>query len=864
MEKVSAGKIGKYEIIKVIGRGGMGEVLLAEDIDLGRRVAIKRPFKSALEEGLARFQIEAKAATLRHPNIPTVYEMGVQDGLPFIAMEFVEGEPLDKIIASGKQLDLITKLSIIEQVCSALGYAHEKGIIHRDIKPANVIVQNDGVAKIIDFGIAKIQDSGHTTGLTQTSQVIGSLHYIAPERFKGGPIDRRVDIFSAGVTLFKLLTGEEPFTGGEATASYKILNEAHTSLSAYLQEYPPELDDILEKALAKNPEDRYYSGEDFADALHEVIEDLKRSRVARLFDDAERLTTESRFAPALELLDEAVKLDPANTQARKLRKFVREHQLRIKRAERLRECTIRADEALSTGNFDDALAQLREAQSLDATSAELTQKIQAVEEKRRRYDMGVRALAEAEGAKNRGDLTAALRIVAKALQDDPENKKLIAANTALIKQAEAEAQQSKIIEMLGNARKDLAARNLSAVDNILREAESLDPSHLETDKLRRELARVREQEERRGYLDEVQIKISEFLGNASFDQAAELIKHAIERFPNEAILHRLKSEVDSEARKFETKRFVDIAISQAKELFTSSPQEALAILQKALQQMPGDDRLATYERSMRQEMEALRVERIHADTMFKARELLAESHFDKAIDALEAFQLEFGHQPDIDDLLAFAREELANVQRTAVVDRCTTESHALVRDGRLEDAILLLEYGINESSGISGIIAPYQNVAITSSLAEPADEVRVNEGDRVRAGEVLAVLDTADLRAELAQAQSAVETDLRNAQSDDAKVVQTRYTARLNIDTGANGVSSARAALAQVQQTLVNDRANLVRYQALVVNGYVPQQTVDQQVTTVPAVARHLTGCETGFHAARKMCCKGEDFLITL
>src|SRR5580658_9070790 len=118
MENVSAGKIGKYEIIKVLGRGGMGEVILAEDVDLGRRVAIKRPFKSALEDGLARFQVEAKAATLRHPNIPAIYEMGVADGLPFIAMEFVEGEPLDRIIDSGKQLDLITKLSIIEQVCS--------------------------------------------------------------------------------------------------------------------------------------------------------------------------------------------------------------------------------------------------------------------------------------------------------------------------------------------------------------------------------------------------------------------------------------------------------------------------------------------------------------------------------------------------------------------------------------------------------------------------------------------------------------------------------------------------------------------------------------------------------------------------
>jgi RND family efflux transporter MFP subunit len=140
---------------------------------------------------------------------------------------------------------------------------------------------------------------------------------------------------------------------------------------------------------------------------------------------------------------------------------------------------------------------------------------------------------------------------------------------------------------------------------------------------------------------------------------------------------------------------------------------------------------------------------------------------------------------------------------------------------------------VRATSGISGIIAPYQNVAITSSLSEPADQVRVNEGDRVRAGETIAVLDTADLRAQLAQAQSTVETDLRNAESDDAKVVQTRYTARLNIDTGTNGVSSARAALAQAQQTLSNDQVNLVRDRSLVGNGYVPQQTVDQQVTTV-------------------------------
>jgi serine/threonine-protein kinase len=723
MENVSAGKIGKYEIIKVLGRGGMGEVLLAQDIDLGRRVAIKRPFKSALEEGLARFQVEARAATLRHPNIPTVYEMGVQDGLPFIAMEFVEGEPLDKIIASGRPLDMITKLRIIEQVCSALGYAHENGIIHRDIKPANVIVQPDGVAKIIDFGIAKVQDGEGKAGLTQTSAVIGSLHYIAPERFKGGPIDGRVDIFSAGVTLFKLLTGEEPFTGGEATASYKIVNEAHSSLATYLHDYPPVLDEVVAKSLAKNPDDRYLTGEDFADALHDVIEDLKRTRVAELFDDAERLTTESRYTPALELLEEAAKLDPANTQVRKLRKFVREHQERLRRAERLRECTLKADEALLAGNFEEALNQLKDAQNLDPTSTELKQKIHAVEEKKRRNEISAKALADAEQARNRGDITAALRIVTRALQEDPDNRKLAAINGILSRQAEKEAQQGKILDLLENARRELAARNLAAVDRLIAEADSLDPSHLETDKLRREMAKVREQEERRVILDEIQKRVSDFLRTESLDQAADLLNRALEKLPNETLLHRLKAEVDAEANKVEAKRFVEAAISQARELFANSPAEALTILQKALDRTPGDERLLTYERSLRQQLDALQVEQVRAGTLVNARELMAAKQYDKAVGVLESFQLEFGHHSDIDDLLAFARDEQTRLQRSSIIDHCASEGRALIRDGRLEDAIRLLQSGIQQTGDVS--------------LSRLLEEIREQQAAFVRKLEVL-------------------------------------------------------------------------------------------------------------------------------
>src|SRR5271168_1688873 len=473
MDATSAGMIGKYQVIRVLGRGGMGEVLLAQD-DLGRRVAIKKPFKSALEDGLARFKLEARASTLSHPNIPVVYEMGMEDGLPFIAMEFVEGDPLDKLISSGNSIDLITKLSIIEQVCAGLGHAHQKGIIHRDIKPANVIVQPNGVVKIIDFGIAKIQNLEQTSGLTQTSQIIGSLHYIAPERFKGEAIDGRVDIFSAGVMLYLLLTGHLPFAGGEATASYRIVNEAHSSLGEHIHNYPPALDAIMDQALAKDPQDRYPTAEDFGDALHDVIEELKKSRVFQLFDDAERLTTESRYAPALELLDEALKLDPANTQARKLRKFVREHQERQKRAERLREIITRADEVLAAENYPEALGLLKEAQRPDASFPELAEKIQAVEEKKRRYDASVAALTEAAAARDRGDITAALRITERAVEPDPENSKLIAIRGALAKQVEAEALHRKILGLLDTVHREIAAQHYPVAEQLLAEAEAID------------------------------------------------------------------------------------------------------------------------------------------------------------------------------------------------------------------------------------------------------------------------------------------------------------------------------------------------------------------------------------------------------
>ena len=690
MEASTVSVIGKYQIIRVLGRGGMGEVLLAHD-DLGRRVAIKRPFASAAADGLRRFDIEAQATTLTHKNIPIVYEVGTQeDGMPYMAMEFVEGDPLDKLISSGKPMDLILKLSIIEQVCSGLAYAHERNIIHRDIKPANIIVQPDGTAKIIDFGIAKITNVEMTSELTQASQIIGSLHYIAPERFKAEAVDGRVDVFSAGVMLYLMLTGRLPFGGGEVTASYKIVNEAHEALGAHLKDYPPALDGIMDQALAKNPEDRFRTAEDFADALRDVIGDLKRAKVTVLFDDAERLTMENRYDPALELLDEAMKLEPSNTQVRKLRKLVREHQDRRRRSERLKDYLVKADEYLGAQSYPEAVAVLKEAQRLEPASPEVKDKLAFAEERKRRYDNAVSALAEAEAARDRGDITAALKIAERAVQEDPENTGLLAVRSAIAKQLEREALQIKVAGLLEAARKELAAQNFPAMEALLTEAEALDSSHPQIEKMRSDLTRMRETEERRQLLEEIQRRVNEFLRTDKYDQASELLNRAIEKLPSETTLHRLKTEVDAASRAFDTKQVVDTAIATARQTFPTNPQEALAGLQRVIEQMPGEERLISYERSLRQQSDQQRKQQLLNDALREAREALAERKPEKAVSALEAYQLEHGHQTDVDELLAFARKELSGIQLRALIDRTVVEARAL-RDERPDQAIRLLE-----------------------------------------------------------------------------------------------------------------------------------------------------------------------------
>ena len=305
-------------MIDLLGRGGMGLVYRAFDRQLNREVAIKTVTEGFTgdQEMLQRFYREAaKTAALRHPNIVIVYDLGEQDGFPYIVMEYLSGDPLDRLIQSSQPQPLSFKLKIIEQVCCALGYAHRNDMIHRDVKPANVIVQPDGIAKLLDFGIARQEKNDGR--LTRTGSVIGTIQYMAPERLKDAAFDGRSDIFSVGIMLFQLLTGQLPFTGDYSIVQ-KILTEKHPPLGQFLRDYPPALDDILDRALAKNPADRYSTADDMAAEVALLADELKKEQVADWIQRAERLVQQDQYTTAREVLLRLLKVDGQHTRARQL------------------------------------------------------------------------------------------------------------------------------------------------------------------------------------------------------------------------------------------------------------------------------------------------------------------------------------------------------------------------------------------------------------------------------------------------------------------------------------------------------------------------------------------------------------------
>jgi eukaryotic-like serine/threonine-protein kinase len=261
---VSVGRVlsDRYELTRILGRGGMAEVYAAHDRVLDRDVAVKLLLERFKEDSAftRRFSDEAKhAARLNHPHLVGVYDTGQDDGQPFIVMELVDGRSLQEALAEGG-LDATTAISVVAAVCEALGYAHERGVIHRDVKPGNIMLANDGSVKVTDFGIARA--IGNDT-VTRTAAVLGTAAYLSPEQAQGGALDPRSDLYSLGVVLYEALTGTQPFRGESAvTVAYQHVQEQPRPPRERNPEISVALEAVILRALAKNPANRYQTARD--------------------------------------------------------------------------------------------------------------------------------------------------------------------------------------------------------------------------------------------------------------------------------------------------------------------------------------------------------------------------------------------------------------------------------------------------------------------------------------------------------------------------------------------------------------------------------------------------------------------------
>jgi serine/threonine-protein kinase len=668
-------RIGRYDIIGEIGRGGMGIVYRGEDKLIGRDVAIKT-LTEVTPELRERFYVEARSGILSHPNIVTVYELGEHEGSPFIAMEFLSGDSLEKMLRLRQRLSVLEALLIVEQICAGLAYAHQHGLLHRDIKPANVIVLPDGRVKIVDFGIARLADQ--TTRLTKTDALLGTFHYIAPERLKGELSDGRADIWSLGVMLYEMVAGELPFRGKDVSALYRVINEPYVPLAEVVEDVPQALTTVLDRALAKDVDARYATAEEMAFDLQSVGDGLKAERVQELLESAQRLTEERHFSSARTVLLQAQRIDPSHTGARQLMQSVQEQLGQMQRGEQLRQVVEQGRDAVESQRYDEAIAFYEQASKMDLENAySLTERIEearACKEQAQR----VRALWErASEARSRGDLTMAEELLGQAVRIDEKSTDLRNAHAIVLREVRRREEGRRVEGLLQRAREEYSGRRYTEMIVCLREAAEIDPTHSEVQQLLLTATARQKEERRRVLLEQLVAGIGESLSAEDFDRAQDRITRALESLPHEPVLLRLKTEIEEKKQASDAAQLVRAAMLEAQELAADDPGVARSIIQRALEQVPRDTTLLQFLSQLDEHLERMEKDELRGRQLAEAQAHLEAGRFDDAIRGLESALIESGASEELQSLLAFARNEQRKAEERSELEAIWQQAQSL-------------------------------------------------------------------------------------------------------------------------------------------------------------------------------------------
>ena len=472
---------GKYQVRRILGRGGMGTVYEALDPNLNRKVALKTMIPGLLgDPGLrARFLREAQAAgALNHRNIVTVYDLGEDRGQPYIAMEFIEGTDLERIILNREPYPVEWKANVVRQICDGLGHAHRNGIIHRDVKPANIRVTPAGEVKIMDFGIAHLQAPSR---LTRGGQVLGTVHYMAPEQIEGGKVDHRADIFSVGAIAYELITYRRPFDGESLTSvMFKIAHEDADRSAFPRTALSPRLEEIVLKALARDIGERYQDlaamQADLEALLREAVpaaqEPVEPAQVARWVAEGEREIAAGEPIAALEFAKRALAAAPADSGAQALARNAEGEALKRRVESELASIREEIARAREQGQLQKALSLAQRLLQLDPDDRAVAALANEIQESIRSLEVD-QLCSTALSYAAEGDVDLALKIAGKIERIAPSSAKYI----ELRKYLQEESGRRAAEAFVKAAREHLAIGNVAEALAAAEEALSAQPNH---------------------------------------------------------------------------------------------------------------------------------------------------------------------------------------------------------------------------------------------------------------------------------------------------------------------------------------------------------------------------------------------------
>ena len=720
-------KLGKYELIQELGRGAMGIVYRARDPIINRLVALKTIIKGVAEDPdlLQRFYREAQSAGgLQHPNIVTIYDMGEEAGTPYIAMELVEGESLEQLIARRPSLPLSLKLTYAIQACRAFDYAHKRGIIHRDIKPGNMMLSKEGTVKVVDFGIARVLQSSKT----QTGMLIGTFAYMAPEQYHGEHADERSDLWSFGVLLYELVCYQRPFKGDSpANLMHSICDQVPASLREAATDCPPELGTVLCKVLEKSPADRYQSMEDLLLELDPICKSLQSATVAKLVEQSQDLVQQGDYPQARDILRQALQVESTNTQARSLLDKVNAELRRIMIRPKAQEMVEKGLALLEEGRIQEARDEVESALRLDPNfeaALELQRRLQQALDRSQLVSQYLEAtkLRLAEGLPEEAE-----QLLSKVLELEPSNKSAKVLQEKVIKEKAERERRIRLLDTMQQARSLWTLQKYAECIQLLSELQREFPHEEEIVRLLETAREEQAEQVRRQSLE----KARSLLVAGRHEECTALITEIQKQFPNDdeiallleevhqdqanqrrlqglgearrllagrrceeciLLLTRLQKEFPADtdiAKLLEAAREVDVSqrrqqhVAKAGKLLAARRYEECNLLLAELRkQFPQDEEITNLIGELRDEESEQR--KLHA--LAEARNLLAARHYDESITLLSKLQQEYPEDDEVARLVATVRSDQTEQHKLQVL----TAARNLLAQRRYDECITLV------------------------------------------------------------------------------------------------------------------------------------------------------------------------------